>query len=207
MAGIRLGRVTRFDSTHHDRAVLPELSDADRERLRRERERVERKIAKDRDRIHAALAAERRRLDEAEARRSPEVAAAHLRAYGPATITGPDGVTVLLAVTASGRAKFRRPPEQPGDSGTVEAAGCLMEFGLFGFALVDVIGLAIGIGYLLRRYLTRSGFVLRIQAPGLERRHRKHRTGDEDTAAGLLAAAAAAITHGGVAALRRWAVE
>jgi hypothetical protein len=182
--------------------VLPELGDADRERLRRERERVERNLAKDRDRIQAKLAGERRRLDEAEARRSPEVAAAHLQAYGPATITGPDGVTVRMAVTTSGRAKFRRPPTPPEG-----CLGGLMEFGMLGFALAAIIGAAIGIGFLLQRYLTHTGFVLRIEAPGLERRHRRHRVGGEDTAARLLAAAAAAVTHGGVDALRRWAVE
>jgi len=182
--------------------MAPGLSDADRQRLERERERVQRKLARDRDAIHAKLAAERRRLadQEARSREEAEVEAAHLEAYGPTTVTGPDGVTAQLGVISTGRARFRRPPPNRGSG--AEALGCLLEFGPIGWAIAAVIGLLVGLGILAERYLNKSGFVVWIQADGLESSYARRRVADEDTAAALFAAAAQAIRDGGLAGLR-----
>jgi hypothetical protein len=59
----------------------------------------------------------------------------------------------------------------------------------------------------LAQAVTRFGFILRINAQGLEGRYRRRRVREEDTAAALFAAAVQAVESGGLAGLRHWAAR
>jgi hypothetical protein len=140
---------------------MPGLSDSDRDKLRRERERIE---------------SRRRALAE------------HRERFGPIRMNGPDGVQVRLEVVATGDAEFsarQGPLSEPWylRSGGIDSSDYQ------------------------RRLWSRPGFVLEITAYGLERRYRRHRAANEDTAARLLAEAAQAVKEGGIAMLRWWATH
>lgn len=147
-------------STRHNRGV-PGLSDSDRDKLRRERDRID-----------------SRRRAEAE----------HRDRFGPIRLNGPDGVPVSLEVVATGDAQFASRQGPLAEPWYVRTGG----FDTFDYQ---------------RRWWSRSGFVLTITAPGLERRWRRHRVANEDTAAALLAEARQAVEHGGIAMLRWWATH
>lgn len=162
------------------------MSDADRGRLRRERERVAKIVSAERERL--ALAETKRRAEE-------DLEEEHRRRFGPQQITGPDGVWVDLVVRPTGGARFRREP--PSRSG---ALGLPEEFSRFSLSNVVLL-------VAIAQAVTRFGFILKINAHGLERRYRRRRVRDEDTAAALFAAAVQAIESGGIAELREWAAR
>ncbi len=168
----------------------PGLSDADRERMRRAGGRAERKMARDRQRVHERLAAERRRIEEPDGRDVEE--RAHRERFGPPTITGPDGVAVLLEVRLSGGARFTRLP--PSRSGALGLAPELSGWG------VNIVSAAA-----LWQAVTRSCFVLFISAHGLQHRHRRIYIRDEGTAERMFAQAVAVVRSGGVTGLNQWA--
>lgn len=155
-------------------------SDADREKLRRERERVEKALAEERQRL--ARAAEQGSVDE-------RLEEEHRRQFGPQYVMGPDDVRVRLAVGVTGRARFRRPPpSRRGPFGLGPNAA-----GLMGVYALIAIGQA----------LMRSGFVLRIVVQASPYRYYRRWVRDEDAAAALFAAAKRAVEDGGVDQLRR----
>jgi hypothetical protein len=170
------------------------LSDAQRWRMARERERAERRMAEERERIQPRLAREReraeRRMAEERERIQPRLAryhedmaldAKHRERYGPKVVTGPDGVPVLLEVVTSGLVNWRDPPP--------------FLRGPFGTRTVGRINDG------AVRLLSRRGFVLRISAYGL---HHRVFVRDEDAAAALFLRAAKEIEQEGLAGLRTW---
>jgi hypothetical protein len=170
---------------------MPGLSDADRERLRREQQRVQKALAAERKRLEAER--ERQALAEAKHQLDQQLEQVHRRRFGPLQITGPDGVWVHLVVRPTGGARFRQEP--PSRSGPL---GLEPEYGRFSMSNVVVL-------VALAQAVTPFGFVLRIDAHGLQHRYRRRRVRDEDTAAVLFAEAARSVEAGGLAALRSWA--
>jgi len=156
------------------------LSDEQRRRLERERERAERKLEKERRRIAPILAHEREQLAREDV---------HRARFGPRTVTGPDDEPVLLEVRATGHLRFRDPP--PSQSG------------LFGLD-PKLRGASLGLAAVLWQAVTPDGFLLRIYAAGLERRYCSVRMRDEHTAARIFAEVAAVVEAGGLDGLRRW---
>lgn len=153
------------------------LSDAQRRRMARERERAERRMAVERERIQPLLAAERQRI---------ALDARHRDRFGPKVVTGPDGVRVHLEVSTTGTANWQDPPPSlRGPYGTHTDRRTRISA--------------------YRLLFARSGFELWISAEGVLWRDHHYFARDEKTAAALLLGAAQEIEEGGLPALRAWA--
>jgi hypothetical protein len=112
----------QVDMEVHTRRMGDGLSDAQRRRMDRERERTERRMAEERERIQPLLEAERRRIAEFHADEALD--AKHRDRFGPKVVTGPDGVRVHLEVATTGTANWSDPlPSLRGPYGTSTQSG------------------------------------------------------------------------------------